>query len=1128
MLKLIDDISEVVYVCDVETYELLYLNKVAKSLFNVESYEGKKCYQVLHGLDKPCRFCTNDILQKGNTESWKFYHEKLKTHFHLKDRLIDWDGRKAHMGVAFPISELANEKNLLTNALNAEKMLMQCVLHLYDEKDLKNSLDLILKELGTTLQAKRTFIFEVKKGKLTTSYEWCSPGAKPRMLAHRNLPFSLIDSWMPAFQKGECVAINDVNSAIANELLPPIFISADINSLVVAPLEKEGQLVGFIGLENIATHVVHNIVPLLSTLRYFIMSTMRHIEDDNRLYSLSYEDTLTGLYNRNRYMKDIEKVESCCNSLGVAYLDLNGLKEINDTQGHKAGDVAIKKCANILRQIFPNADHYRIGGDEFVIMQSSVSKELFYKRFSALRKYFDSHSVYKVAIGSAWSNPPLDVHQMIHLADKEMYEDKRRFYRFMQNDRRQSSTQEKEPSSIKDHSQLISNMRISIAEFMMQGSLRMTWANEYFYNLLGYDKEEFSQHFDTCEGTIFLGDSEQYHRFSEVVKEAFQDGKSNFGLLLRLEKRNKELLWVHAIGTFIESHQNGFPVFYIVFSDVDETVRLQKEQLVTYDNLPGFVAKIKHTPKGLKLLYGNEQFSAFFGKKRPGTHNELLDINVKQNVLVLNDFYNDFRNGENVSFEILATDVNAQHASFQVHGSCIDWDDDNPIYLVVFIDVSIRSEQRKQLEILAFLDPITGGRNRAKFEMDAGGLINLAPKSMYVFVSLDIQKFKLVNDLFGIHAGDLTLRFVYTEILSHLHQDELVARVSSDTFSILMKNDSQSVIMSRILAMTEAVNEYNDYAQYKYVLNFAVGIYEIDDSSLDMTQLQDRATVARKQAKKTTSSSFCLFKFYSPEDRQRLQREKEIENKMKVALNNREFVVYLQPKQDLKTKQIAGAEALVRWQDSQYGLIPPNNFIPQFEQNGFIIQLDLYVFEETCRLIRSWIDEGITPIPISINMSRAHLIDHHFLDRYEDIRKHYAVPAQYLEIELTETLVFNNPELLSSIIDNIHAHGFLCSMDDFGSGYSSLSALKDIHVDTLKIDRSFFVNESMETPWDRHVVQVIIDLAKHLDMKVVAEGIETQEQADFLEEAGCDMLQGFLYSRPIPFKSFRKYLPEKK
>ena len=292
------------------------------------------------------------------------------------------------------------------------------------------------------------------------------------------------------------------------------------------------------------------------------------------------------------------------------------------------------------------------------------------------------------------------------------------------------------------------------------------------------------------------------------------------------------------------------------------------------------------------------------------------------------------------------------------------------------------------------------------------------------------------------------------------------------------------------------------------------------DPNLPLTQQLDRANVALKNVKDTNDSRLFAFQFYSDLDRLKLMREKDMENRMQDALNAGEFVVYLQPKLSLKDDTISGAEALVRWQDPERGLIPPDEFIPFFEKNRFIVEVDLYVFDQVCSLLRRWLDEGITPVPISVNMSRAHLAKTDFLDAYEAIRKAYGVPPELLEIELTETLVFTNPEALFQVIDQIHRRGYRCSMDDFGSGYSSLNLLKDLRMDTLKLDRAFFTSQNADNPRERDVVTSVIDLAEKLSMSTVAEGVETPAQTAFLKEARCDMVQGYVFSRPVPIPDF--------
>lgn len=242
------------------------------------------------------------------------------------------------------------------------------------------------------------------------------------------------------------------------------------------------------------------------------------------------------------------------------------------------------------------------------------------------------------------------------------------------------------------------------------------------------------------------------------------------------------------------------------------------------------------------------------------------------------------------------------------------------------------------------------------------------------------------------------------------------------------------------------------------------------------------------------------------------------------ALINEEFVVYLQPQQSLRDGKIIGAEALVRWQDPTYGLIPPSHFIPLFEKNRFIIKLDLYVFEKTCAIIQKWISQGHTPVSVSVNMSKVHLDCPDFVSSYEKIRQRYHIPASLLEFEFTETMMSQHPQQLLQVVNQIHAYGYRCSLDDFGSGDSSFNLLKDIWVDTLKLDKAFFGSSQLDNPREKDIITSIIDLSGKLGMQTVAEGVETNAQRDFLRAAGCDIIQGYLFSRPLPILEFEKLM----
>lgn len=440
--------------------------------------------------------------------------------------------------------------------------------------------------------------------------------------------------------------------------------------------------------------------------------------------------------------------------------------------------------------------------------------------------------------------------------------------------------------------------------------------------------------------------------------------------------------------------------------------------------------------------------------------------------------------------------------------------------LILLVKRSFR-RQRKELEQLAFCDPVTGGRSRAYFTREAVKLLRAAPPGTYALVSMDVEKFKLINDTFGSEMGDKTLKFIHDVIAARLGEGELLARISGDVFKLLLKCGDRAVLERRLGEMAEEINRFNDKLQEKYLLTMAEGVCIVDDPQLDIVTIQGRANEARETAKRSKPGSVNVCAFYTNDGRSRMLREKEIENRMEAALAAGEFEVYLQPKVELRWNSVAGAEALVRWRDRTRGLLPPSEFIPLFEQNGFIVKVDLYVFEQVCRLLRKWLDEGKKPMPISVNLSRVHLRSLDILAPYDEIRARYDVPPELLEFELTETVAFENAEALRMVLGEFHQRGYRCSLDDFGSGYSSLNMLKDLNIDVIKLDRTFFSDEGENDRGDS-VVQSVLELARRLRIQTVCEGVERPRQAEFLRRTSCDMVQGFVFARPMPVADFEE------
>lgn len=441
------------------------------------------------------------------------------------------------------------------------------------------------------------------------------------------------------------------------------------------------------------------------------------------------------------------------------------------------------------------------------------------------------------------------------------------------------------------------------------------------------------------------------------------------------------------------------------------------------------------------------------------------------------------------------------------------------LVLFTLLVLAVYFQNRRHTEKLAriaFVDPVTGGMSRARFELEVMPRIAASPPGTYALVALNINQFKLVNDVFGTEAGNLLLKRLHSFISDHLAEGEFIFRDSADEFILFVRVLEKEEVLRIIGSFTGQVNDYLRETQSRYVLRVSVGVYEIEDTSLPLVRLIDRANMARKSAGAMIRSDFYDCVFYRDIERRRMIRTKDIENRMDDALANEDFIIYLQPKIELEHRRVCGAEALVRWLDPQNGLIPPSDFIPCFESNGFIIKLDLYVFECVCRLIRGWIDRGLTPVLVSVNLSRAHLVDPAFPEKYAAIRDQYGLPHGVLEIELTESLVFENFETLVNVVNKLHEKGFKCSLDDFGCGYSSLNLLKKIKVDTLKLDGAFWESPNADDQSEKDIITSVVELARKLGMTTVSEGVETATQVEFLRRIQCDMVQGYVFSKPVP------------
>lgn len=430
MFELMNEMLELIYVADVNTHELLFMNTMGKERFHVGEIEGLKCYRVLQGLDAPCPFCSNKLLNMEETYNWSFTNPITEHHYILKDKLIDWEGRTARIEIAFDDTESENEKIALKNTLEAEKMVMGCAKQLYQTDDIAKTINSVLENIGIFLKAERTYIFDICGQEMFNTYEWCVPEVQPQIKNLQNLDVSLIEDWMPYFRRQECVILESLDEVKgSNPDTYRVLAKQGIRNLVAAPLEKEGVLVGYIGVDNPPADKVVNIAPLFRTLSYFLMAAMRKAEDEERLARLSYYDMLTGFYNRNRFMQDMALMNGFEESIGVAYLDINGLKDMNDRHGHSYGDQMLFLCARKIAEVFGIGDFYRIGGDEFLVVCKSIKESQFAMLAERVKEEFGNDQECHAAIGYLWAETVTDIQGLIAKADAMMYKDKERYYR---------------------------------------------------------------------------------------------------------------------------------------------------------------------------------------------------------------------------------------------------------------------------------------------------------------------------------------------------------------------------------------------------------------------------------------------------------------------------------------------------------------------------------------------------------------------------------------------------------------------------------------------------------------------------------------------------------------------------
>lgn len=456
-----------------------------------------------------------------------------------------------------------------------------------------------------------------------------------------------------------------------------------------------------------------------------------------------------------------------------------------------------------------------------------------------------------------------------------------------------------------------------------------------------------------------------------------------------------------------------------------------------------------------------------------------------------------------------------------VEQKCLEygvWDFVMKPYNPILLQFRIKNVIDKSRMLMSERDSVTGLYTKLKFYQKVRHMLTEAVGEKFAFVRIDIDSFKMINNFYGIKEGDKVLVSIAKELIkiSSVFEYFVYARLENDVFACCLPYREENI---ELLVNDLKINLKNVNKDYN--IKVSCGVYVINDYNMDVSEMYDRAYLAAKTCKGKFVQNVA---YYDESMIENMRQEQFVINAVNRAIEEEQFVVYLQPKVNLMTDKPYGAEALVRWMHPTEGMIAPSEFIPIYERNGIIGRLDQYMWRSVCKLLRRWIDEGRNPDPISVNVSRVNIYNPHLVEILNKLITEYRIPSHLLNLEITESAFMEDQSLIMKTIKRLHNLGFKIMMDDFGSGYSSLNVLKDMDVDYLKIDMKFLQQDDAVNGKGEKVLTSVIRMAKWLNLPSIVEGVETEEQVDFLKCIGCEFAQGFYYAKPMPVVDYEMYM----
>ena len=890
----------------------------------------------------------------------------------------------------------------------------------------------------------------------------------------------------------------------------------------------------------------------------------------------------------NRIQSSLRELNG--NSYQILMLvDIDDFKKINDTFGHLKGDEVIVDIAKTLQAFKGDYGIAgRLGGDEFCVFLTNVldiqlASEKAAMIADRLRELYHDTCKVTLSIGIAATNQQIPYNVLLENADTALYQAKlhgKNCYYFYkddmerakyENDRSETSDKHDADSALLDN--LLSTLFTSTNTYSAIEQA-MTIVGEHFdIDKICIWEYSSNKNFVDCthqwckeglENDMAL----RQHTPAAILEELSSMGTDGitYSSDTSLIKTNTASMNPAAEGIRklmqCDIRSNGKRIGYICFYSMDKDTAWNVHTLSAFKQifrLFGEAVKAKQANRSMALLR-DDTIKAFSLVQNP----MIVVDKDSYEVMYFNDYAREYFPALALNSKCYAcmhqesgpctdcpvhkiTETNptascTKHSrildeALDVHMTNINWSSGTHSFLIsTSVHRETKAEQlKKELEQniniekriaeASYRDIITGYGNFEKFKVDAQAILNDNPDTDYVMFYFNIKNFKYINETYGHNVGDQTLKAVADVLHKYMQDGETFARVISDTYIMLVHYHAEDQFMSIFNNIKAEVHDACLAIQDRFVVDFTTGILIIDETmhSYSINRLVDRAMMAGKSINAASGVSYA---FYDDEYHKKILDEAQLENSIHGALENHEFCAYVQPKYDIASKSLIGGELLVRWMSPSKGFLEPASFIPSFEKNGFIYQIDCFMLEEACKSIRRYLDSDIYVIPFSVNLSRVTLAHPDFLAKVQEIVERYYIPHHYLEFEITESIFAEDYTHMIDVLSKLKSMDFIINMDDFGTGYSSLTLLRDLPIDVIKLDHDFLARSAANDKNAISILRSIIEMAHTLDIRVVSEGIETVDQLDMLRSINCEIGQGFLFAKPMPIEDYDKMIKD--